>query len=224
MPFNFSSVSAKNFVAAFGHKEYTAKELHSALNCRRFPSLTKQAIDDEFGARQNFLGCLNASITAEAVPRQQGPDADISPALSAILKSTLQPLWTAFGLFVEKKVTLRKSAIIGCYPENQMVQKLLESNMLSEPLFDKEAVEEVFTQAEHQAKSVAALLDFKQPYKRPRYSGRGRGTPNRRGQFYRGRQARNPQRGGRGNYHQNQNQNDNQQLNYLVVAEFNNIC
>ena len=87
VPFNFSSVSAKNFVAAFGHKEYTAKELHSALNCRRFPSLTKQAIDDEFGARQNFLGCLNASITAKAVPRQQGQDADTKLSLWL-------PFWT----------------------------------------------------------------------------------------------------------------------------------
>ena len=204
VPNQVSSVSAKEFVAAFAHQQFTTKEHQAALNCRRLPPVPKHMLDDELGARLNFLSCLNATITTEAVLRQQGSEAAITPALSAILKSTLQPLWTAFCLFVEKKVALRKRALKGCWTENQLVQKLFECNMLSEQLFDKDTVEEVFAQAEHQAKSVASLLEFKPEQRKQKSSARGRGTPNRRGQNYRGRGTPSPRGGNRGNYYQGQ--------------------
>ena len=52
--------------------------------------------------------------------------------------------------------------------ENQLIKKVVEANPLSEDLFDVDAVEEIFAQAERQAKSVASLLGFRIQFKRKR--------------------------------------------------------
>ena len=101
----------------------------------------------------------------------------MAPSLAAALKATLQPLWTSFCLFASKRTSLRDKALKGCFKESGLVQKLVETNPLSETLFDKDVVDEVFSQAEHQAKSVAALLQFRPSVRRKRQAPRGRGTP-----------------------------------------------
>ena len=215
---------------AFSHKEFWATDHHAIFNCQRLPPLPKEATADELGARQNFLGCLNASITIEAILRQAGSNSPMAPPLSAALKATLQPLWTAFCLFSTKRIHLRERALKGCFRESQLVQKLVESNPLSETLFDQEVVDEVFQQAEHQAKSIASLLTFKPPFKRKRSTSRCEGTP-------RYPRMRAQQRGGhrgqhqspyRSPYHgqgfQQQQQNQYQSLNgqgYQGQASYN---
>ena len=212
IPYQISCMTAKEFVKTFDHPKFAPKDHHAILNSRRFPSLPTKDIEEEYGARLNFLSCMNASMTAEAVLRQQGHESDISPALSGIVKATLQPLWTAFCLFVTKRIALRERALKGCYTENQLYQKLIEANIMSEGLFDKDAVDEIFSKAEHQAKSVISLLGFRQQYRGQKSGPRGRGTPNRRG-GYRGRQQQTP-RGGQGYQRGNQYQRGNSNRGY----------
>ena len=188
VPAHFSYITPSKFVKAMAKPQFGLTEHHAALNLQRLPSLPKDAAAEELGARQNFLSCLNASLLAESVLRQQGAATDISPALSAILKATLQPLWSAFCLFVNKRISLREKAIRGCNRENQLVQRLVETNIFSEALFDPAAVEEVFMQAERQAKSVASLLAFRPFFKRKRSASRGQRTPrSKRGGYGGGR-------------------------------------
>ena len=159
------------------HPAFGVKDHHAVLNCQRLPAIPKEAAAEEYGARQNLLSCLNTTLMAEGVLRQQGPNAEVSPVLSAILKSSLQPLWSAFCLFANKRIGLREKATKGCFRENQLVQKLVETNIFSETLFDNGAVEEVFQQAERQAKSLSSLLNFRQQFKRKRSSSKGQRTP-----------------------------------------------
>ncbi|XP_064116557.1 myosin-1B-like [Macrobrachium nipponense] len=61
----------------------------------------------------------------------------------------------------ERNTKLRKLALRGCFMENTLVLKLLSSDPLSKDLFHKDALEEVVTQADHQAKSMLTMLGFR---------------------------------------------------------------
>ena len=138
-------------------------------------------------------------MTIEALLRQQPSGSATAAPFSAALKATLQPLWTAFCLFAAKRIDLRERALKGCDMENQLIKKVVEANPLSEDLFDVDAVEEIFAQAERQAKSVASLLGFRTQFKRKRSSSRGQRTPKKQ----RGRGAHNQgHQGYRGQHHQ----------------------
>ena len=96
----------------------------------------------------------------------------------------------------------------------------METNPLSETLFDVGAVEDILTQAERQAKSVASLLQFRQETKRKRSSSRNQRTPKyvKNNQQQKGKQQ--------GQTPQNQSQNQQSQgtpsRNYPTTPRRNN--
>ena len=124
----------------------------------RMPLLPKNLIKDEYGARQNFLSCLNVTLAAEALARQCPSENPFSQGLFAMLKLTLQPLWSSFLMFSRRKLQLRRSALRLCWNDQALVIKLMASNPLTEDLFDMAVVKDVTTQAERQAKSVLTVL------------------------------------------------------------------
>ena len=168
IPDHISAIGCKEFVETFSRKKFEASEPGSLFNSDRAPKLTDAALTDEHGARLNFLSCLNAAIMAESIARQFPKDDPASAPHFAMLKMTLQPLWTSFVLFAQKKLELRKMALKPCFKESTLVVKLLSSNPLTPDLFDKEAFNYVTAQADRQASSILNLLGFRnQPQKRP---------------------------------------------------------
>ena len=165
VPESLSAISADSFVNIFQRKEFPTNEPARIFNSESFPQFPKAAVQEEFGARQNLLACLNTTMIAESLARQSSPEDPSTASKYALLKSSLQPLWTAFVLFSKKKLDLRKKALKNCWPDNVLVLKLLMSNPFSEDLFSKEAMEDITMQAERQAKSLLSILGFK-GYKR----------------------------------------------------------
>ena len=161
VPDGLSAITAAEFVKTFEKKEFSKNELAKLLNIEKLPSLPKSLLRDEYGARQSFLSSLNVTLAAEAMARQCPPDNLMSPGLFSLLKLTLQPLWSAFLIFAKKKLQLRRSALRACWNDHSLVIKLMASNPLTEDLFDREAVQDVITQAERQAKPVMMLLGKK---------------------------------------------------------------
>ena len=111
---------------------------------------------------------------------QWGKDHPATPAVSALLKLSLQPLWSAFSIFCRKKLELRSKALQGCLPESVHVQNLLASSPLTPDLFDQDEVERVKLQAAQQAKPVFQILHFRQQSKRKASTSRGRGGKRQR--------------------------------------------
>ena len=168
IPDSISSVDLRNFVTTFARKKFDVNEPGIVFNSSRVPKLSDTAVSDEHGARQNFLSCLNATALAEAIARQFNKDDPASAPHFAMLKMTLQPLWTSFMLFCQKKLELRKLALRHCFRESTLVVRLLSSNPLSPDLFDQEAMSWVTAQADRQARSILTVLGFRAPApKRP---------------------------------------------------------
>ena len=179
VPEGLSGVSAIQFARTFGRKEFEKNEPAKLLNAERMPTLPKGLLKDELGARQNFLSSLNVTLAAESLARQCPKENPLAQSLYAMLKLTLQPLWSSLKLFAKKKLQLRKCALKIFWPDNALVLKLLASNPLSEDLFPRETVREVVEQAERQAKSVFAVMGIRSSgTKRPAPQGQGR-TPKR---------------------------------------------
>ena len=205
VPQSLRSVSARDFIKAFSVKELPSGGHNLMLGTERLPSLPKEALAEEYGARQNLLSCLNVTLAVESLLVQLGKQASVAPALAGLLKLSLQPLWSSFGFFCRKKLELRRKALRGCNHEIRLVQRLLGSNPLTEDIFEQEVVDSVLVQAEHQAKPILDLLGYKYvPRKRSGSRQRGR-TPKR---------ARGPQTTrGAGGQHKSQQQQSLQQQN-----------
>ena len=137
---------------------------------------------EELGARHNLLSCLNTTLGIEGLLLQQGKEAPNAPVVSGLLKLSLQPLWSAYGLFCKRKLELRRKALKFCNQEIRLVQRLIAAGPYSHDLFDQEAVDTVLTQAEHQAKPVLDLLGFRfVPRKRGASRQRGKNPKRQRG-------------------------------------------
>ena len=158
---NITSVSPEEFVKTFGRKAFSTTDPSRIFNSERIPALPKDAIDEEAGARMNLLASLKVTLEAEALTKQVTHDSPLRPGLLALLKSTLTPLWTAFGVFAQKKLQLRKLAMKEFWSEGQLFLRLLCSDPMSEELFAPDALAHVVAQAEHQAKSLLQILGHK---------------------------------------------------------------
>ena len=154
VPSSLSSLSPKDYVAFFNRKQLGANDANIALGTERLPPLPSDLLAEEVSARGAFLNTLNSVLAAEALVLQWGKDNPATPAVSALLKLALQPLWGAFSTFCRKKLELRTRALQGCLAESVLVQNLLASSPLSPELFDQEEVERVEAQAAQQAKPV----------------------------------------------------------------------
>ena len=171
----------RRFADALGKKEFGSKDHHADLLTDRLPVLSKDILSEEHGARLHFLSCLNAATAAEALASQYQAEDVPSSARFALFKLTLQPLWTSFGVFAAKKLALRKAALKGCNRENTLVLKLLRSDPLTSSIFDREVVDLVISQADHQAKPVLTVLGFAtQPQKRSGSASRSRSGKRRK--------------------------------------------
>ena len=174
IPDSLSFLSAKDFVALFGKKQFAFNETNQYFDAIKLPNLPSDMIQEEYGARMNFLNCLNVSLAAEALMLQWGKEEVATPAVSGILKLSLPPLWTAFALFAKKKSELRKRALKGCNVESPHYLRLVNSNPFSERLFAQEAIDAVKEQALHQSKPVSVLLNYKQWARKREPSSRSR--------------------------------------------------
>ena len=166
----------------------------------RLPSISKDLLSEEFGARQHLLSCINMAVAAEAMAKQFESDDVQSHGCFALAKLSLQPLWTAFCVFATKKLALRRAALKGCQKENTLVTKLFRSTPFTPSLFDPEVVELVVSQADHQAKPVLSLLGFRPQAAKRSASSSGSRRKRRRGDSQhrsRGGQSSGPQSGQR---------------------------
>ena len=180
VPASLTSIAPKTFVEMFGKKEYSTSEPAIIFNSQRLPPLPKQALSDEYGARQHLLSCLNATLTAEAFARQKKLDDPSSSQEFAMLKVTLQPLWTSFGMWCQKKLHLRSLILNSCFQENTHVFRLLSSNPLTPDLFDPEALQTVFDKADNQAKGLLYVLGYRTSApKRQQQQHKTPGTPKK---------------------------------------------
>ena len=110
---------------------------------------------------------------------QWGRQAPATPAISGLLKLSLQPLWTSFALFAKKKTELRQKALAGCDVESQHYHRLVESSPFTPDLFDKVEVDKLKDQAAHQSKSILQLLDFRVSSKRKSSGSRASRAPKK---------------------------------------------
>ena len=94
---------------------------------------------------------------------QRGSQDPHTPAVAALLKLALQPLWPTFEVFKKKRSELRRKALRGCNFENTQLYNLLHSSPLTPDLFAQEVVDDIWEQASHQEKTVTYFLDF-HPY------------------------------------------------------------
>ena len=161
VPEGLSSIGSSQFVELFTKKEFSVSEGARILNSDRVLQIPKPILREEHGTRQNFLNCLNTMLATESLAHQFPGDGPLASALLSLLKQTLPPLWTAFGLFAKKKLQLRKLALKGCFNESLLYLKLLASNPLSPELFHPDALTEVTVKAENQGKSLLQILEFK---------------------------------------------------------------
>ena len=206
IPDSLSDISVRQFVACFGRKSFSLEDANKLLGTSRLPSLPKDLVSEEFAARSALLNCLNVSISLEAIILQAGQDSEVAAATAAALKMSLQPLWLAFNTFAKKRVELRTKALEGCNKENPHVRRLISSPFSAE-LFGAQAIEDLQSQALHQAKAALVLLEFKAGQKRagdyvPRFNkrARGQGYVPRYGRFnrqpyFRRSGSRSPSRG-----------------------------
>ena len=178
VPEGISCIIPRDYVKAFSKKEFPLSEANKIFNTSRLPNFPKWAVKAEHGSRQHFLSCLNTMLTAEALARQHRTDASTSSPYYLLVKATLQPVWTSFLLWAQKKLELRKIALRSCYKENNLAVKLLASNPLSEELFDPDTMQTVNDAADHQAKSLLLILGFQFDYKR-KQSNQGQRNPKR---------------------------------------------
>ena len=175
LPRGLSAATPRFLADTFSRKKFASNEGRKVLLSDRVPMLPEAALAEEHGTRQHLLSCWNAFLAAEALARQETS----GPGAYPMVKLLLQPLWTAFTLFGQKKLALRKLALKGSFRDSTLSHKLLSSNPLTPDLFDQEVVDMVISQADHQAKSVPFVLGFRsQPQKRSASVSGGR-TPKK---------------------------------------------
>ena len=61
IPQSLRSITARDYVKTFSGKEFPTGCHNLMLGTERLPSLPKEALGEEYGARQHFLSCLNVN-------------------------------------------------------------------------------------------------------------------------------------------------------------------
>ena len=180
IPDSVSSISSEDFVACFGRKAFGPLDPRRQLGTEALLPVPAKLCEEEFSLRKEFLSHLNVTAGVEALLLQQGSqDSAIGP-LSAALKLSLPPLWSAFVNFAAKRLELRQRALQGCDLDGQQARRLLSSSPLSSDLFGQAEVDVLKEVALHQATSVSSVLSFNPPAKRPSSYSHSRGKGKRR--------------------------------------------
>ena len=184
IPTTFSSISQQTFEACFGRKQFTPNDANRLLGCSALPKIPTKFLEGEHSSRVKLLNCLNVTLALESIIIQSGEESPFAAASSAVLKMSLQPLWTAFLDFVKMKFDLRSKALMGCDVDNAHVRRLVSTHPFSPELFSTEMVGDLHQQAIHQAKSTIALLEFQAGAKRSLGVYRSRSARRRRPSIY----------------------------------------
>ena len=145
---------------------FEAEDARKQLEVDKLPLIPKDVLEEEFRARKQFLASLNVSTGFKALLLQLEAQSLQVASLSAALKLSLPPLWTAFMAFTQRRIELRQKALLGCDTISQQVRCLLQSFPFSQNVFGDEEVAALKEASLRQAKPISWLLSFSAPAKK----------------------------------------------------------